>query len=304
MIRLRFGFFASGIITGLIVLVSFLTSFSDSTLTMVFCDVGQGDSMYVRFPDGRDMLVDTGPTKKVLSCLSRHMPFWDRTIDVVVATHPEADHIGGLSEILSRFEIGYLVRSDIRSESETAKKVEEMVQKHHIEQKLVTAGDRVQIGDVTLLIQWPTKDQVMKMKKGASIASTPSGPSILGASTGNLNEGSVVMLLSYGTFDALLMADADSGVNGKFITSVTPNDGLVDVVKIPHHGARLALSDSVIPILFHGNPIAIISVGKNSYGHPNPELLKKLTQAGAQIFRTDEEGDIVISSDGKWVSVQ
>jgi competence protein ComEC len=341
MIRLRIGFFLSGIITGLIVLVSFLTSFSDTRLTMVFCNVGQGDGFYVRFPDGRDMVVDAGPSKKILSCLSRHMPFWDRTIDIVVATHPEADHIGGLPEVLSRYDVGYLVRSDIRSDTDIAQKVDEIVRRKQIKQRLVTAGDLIRVGDVTLSIEWPTIDQVTKMRSSSPVASAQSGPSILGVSTGNLNEGGVVMLLSYGTFDALLMADADSGVNGKFASTVRPADGVLDIVKIPHHGAKLAFSDTMIPLLFHNSSsnqnqdattgdfsesslarrpparhrltaqslagglsrlnssMAVISVGKNSYGHPAKELVEKLTAAGAVVRRTDMEGDIVITTDGK-----
>ena len=100
MFKLRVGYVISGIVTGLILLFSFIATLPDGKLHIVFCDIGQGDAAYVRFPDGRDMLIDGGPNDKVLNCLGKHMPFWDRRINLVVLTHPQKDHMQGLNPVL------------------------------------------------------------------------------------------------------------------------------------------------------------------------------------------------------------
>ena len=93
MFKLLRGYVISGIITGCILLVSFLFTLPDGKLHIFFCNVGQGDAVYIRFPDGRDMLVDGGPNDTVLQCLGRHMPFWDREITMVVNSRPQNDHL-------------------------------------------------------------------------------------------------------------------------------------------------------------------------------------------------------------------
>src|SRR3989344_728069 len=100
MFKLRYGYLISGIITGSILIFSFFGSFPDGKLHIVFCDVGQGDAAYVRFPDGQDMVVDGGPNDNVLGCLGKYMPFWDRHIDLVMLSNPQKDHLQGLISVL------------------------------------------------------------------------------------------------------------------------------------------------------------------------------------------------------------
>src|SRR3990170_1813339 len=118
MFKLHKAYLISGIATGLILLFSFVGTLPDGKLHIVFCNVGQGDGAYIRFPDGRDMVVDAGPNNKIIKCLSSHMPFWDRHINLVLATHPQKDHIGGLPEVLRRFRVDYVLRSDVGADSE------------------------------------------------------------------------------------------------------------------------------------------------------------------------------------------
>src|SRR3989344_8210677 len=118
MFKLRVGYLISGVATGLVLLFSFLGSLPDGTLHIVFCDVGQGDAAYIRFPDGRDMVVDGGPNDRVIACLGRHMPFWDRHIDMVAMTHPQKDHMQGLIAVFERFDVDYFLRSDIGNTTE------------------------------------------------------------------------------------------------------------------------------------------------------------------------------------------
>src|SRR5574341_1833681 len=127
MFKLRIGYVISGIATGLVLLFSFIATLPDGKLHLVFCDVGQGDAAYVRFPDGRDMVVDGGPNDKVLGCLGNHMPFWDRHIKIVVMTHPQKDHMQGLISVLDRYRVDYFVRSDVANDTEGYKKLMEVV---------------------------------------------------------------------------------------------------------------------------------------------------------------------------------
>ena len=322
MIRLRIGSIIIGIITGCFLLLSFFSSLPDGKLRIIFCDVGQGDGIYVRFPDGRDMIVDGGPGKKILGCLGRHMPFWDRTIDVVILTHPEADHVNGLLAVLSRFRVPYLVRSDIENTTDGFTSLIQLMKEKKVAEKLVMAGAKIDVGGAALTVLWPTATQIALMKPVNNVtmqqcnnASQTPCPSVLGVTTSsNLNDGSVVVYLSYGSFDALLLGDADSHVD-KGLTSEIPNDpdGL-EVLKVPHHGSRTGMTDAFLSVLktralnsrpglggysSPSKPLAVISVGQNSYGHPSPEIIEKLEKIGFHVLRTDKEGDIEVVSDGK-----
>src|SRR3972149_6329793 len=102
-------YFLFGFLIGFILLTSYFFSLPDGKLHIIFCDVGQGDAAYIRTPNNQDMLIDGGPDDKVLSCLGRHMPFYDRTIDVVVLTHPQKDHLQGLISVVERYTVKYFV---------------------------------------------------------------------------------------------------------------------------------------------------------------------------------------------------
>jgi competence protein ComEC len=147
MFRLRIGYLISGIITGIVLLFSFISTLPDGRLHIYFCNVGQGDAAYVKFPDGRDMLIDGGPDKNsVINCLSRHMPFWDRKIDLVVLSHPQKDHLEGLISVLQRFAIGYFVHSDIDSGTEGYHQLLDLVKVKNVTEKKVVAGEKIDEG--------------------------------------------------------------------------------------------------------------------------------------------------------------
>jgi len=322
MIRLRIGYLITGIVTGCILLFSFIGTIPDGKLHIVFCDVGQGDGIYIRFPDGRDMVVDGGPGNKIINCLSRHMPFWDRAIDMALLTHPQKDHMDGLTAVLSRYTVSYLLRSDVENTTEGFAQLKKNIIDRGVTEKLVTTGEEVSVGSVHLSILWPTKEQLVRMNPaklsfdvnksvlGTSVKAPPStSPEV------NVNDASVVFSLTYGTFDALFSGDADSHVQPGLLTSLKhgfARDGILDLLKVPHHGSKTGMTDvflqKISPEIRHTagsfsgldiqRPVAIISVGKNSYGHPAPEVLEKLAQAGFQALRTDTGGDIEVTSDG------
>ncbi len=271
MFKLRWGYVISGIITGCILLVSFLTTLPDGKLHIFFCNVGQGDAAYVRFPDGRDMLVDGGPNDSVLSCLGRAMPFWDREINLVVNSHPQNDHLKGLISVLNRYRVDYVVRSDVASSSDVYTQFADAIKAHHIPQRLVMRGEKISIGPASLSVLWPTQESVLGVTTDA-----------------DLNEGSLVFLLRYGTFDALFSGDMT------LRQDLAVSD--VELLKVPHHGAKTGMTQGFIDWL--KPKISVISVGKNSYGHPSTEAIDMLQKSGSTIHRTDKEGDIEVVSDG------
>jgi len=141
MIPLHIGYSVCGFITGLVLLFTFLTTLPDGKLHIVFCDVGQGDAVYLKFPDGHDALIDGGPNDKVISCLSRHMPFWDRSLDLVFLTHPEQDHFTGLISVVNRYAVGHMIESGAPAASGGYQKLTAVLAERGVAIKHVTAGN-------------------------------------------------------------------------------------------------------------------------------------------------------------------
>lgn len=301
MCKLRWGYLISGIITGSLLLFFFVTSLPDGKLHIIFCNVGQGDAAYIRFPDGRDMVVDGGPNDKVLDCLGRHMPFWDRSIDLMVLTHPQNDHMQGFISLASRYHIGYFVHSDVGNTTEGYQTLTHEVVSSKIPTKLMVAGDQIRVGSTTLSFLWPSSEQIAKGKESYEVASLRSdevkeNEQVLGAAMGDLNEYCLVFALRYGSFDALFPGDADAHVEPQFEGSRLA-DSSVEVLKVPHHGSKTGMDEGFISWV--RPKLAVISVGKNTYGHPSAEALAELAKYAGKTLRTDKEGDIEVVSDGK-----
>jgi competence protein ComEC len=292
--KLRIGYLLSGITTGFILLLTFVWTQPDGRLHIVFCNVGQGDAVYVRFADGRDMLVDGGPDDKVLSCLGRHMPFWDRHIDIAVLSHPQKDHMDGLTSVFDRYTIGYFIRNNVDSSSEGFTKLVDVVKKKNITVKYVTAGDRIAVDTTSLSILWPSREQVA-LGKSQVTSDASGGLNVLGATDSELNDSCIVIAIRYGTFDALFPGDADSHVEAKYDQLQAFVDP-VEVLKVPHHGSKTGMTQHFVDWV--KPQVAVISVGKNNYGHPAQESINMLQDVGSRILRTDKEGDIEIISDG------
>lgn len=292
MIPLKIGYSICACITGCILLFHFLASLPDGKLHMTICNVGQGDAIYIRFPDGRDMLVDGGPDDSVVSCLGRHMPFWDRSIDIVVLTHPEKDHLQGLLTVMDRFRIGRMLRSDVANISDGFTVFQERIRAHAIPVRIVRLGERIQIGASHIAVMWPSQDQTLAMRP----ANGSDAASVLGASSDHRNDGSVVLWVRYGSFDAWLSGDADTRIEAKY-RGHSLSDRTIEVLKVPHHGSATGMSKDYLDWL---NPkLAVISVGRNTYGHPSPDIMSMLAEKGVRVLRTDRHGDVEIISDGK-----
>jgi len=300
MFKLRTGYFISGIATGLVLLFSFIYSLPDGKLHIYVCDVGQGDGIYIRFPDGRDMIIDGGPNDEIVLCLGKYMPFWDREIDLVLLTHPQKDHMQGLISVFKRYTVGNFIRSDIKNSSQGYAQLQQLIHNKRTSVKFITRGERIQIGQVALSLLWPSDEQVSKAHDAFASYDTADSR-VLGAAIGDLNDYSLVFWLRFGAFDALFTGDADTHVESGYVGSALA-DKTVELLKVPHHGSKTGINNAFVQWL--QPKIAVISVGKNTYGHPARETISLLQSVGSQIYRTDKDGDIEVISDGNNWKVQ
>lgn len=275
------------LVISLIVLVWWWQERPDGNLHVVFCDVGQGDAILI-IKNEMQMLVDAGPGKRVMECLDENIPFWDKKIEVVMNTHPDRDHIGGLDEVMGEFEVGKLVINGVRGENDDSWKVLELVEERGVEVVIPRAGDKILMGEVEFEVWWPEDRQgeVMAWRDGD-----------YGAEEGEeeMNRASVVGLLSWNDFEVLLTGDI-----GQAEELALKRSGVlksVDVLKVSHHGSKFSSSEEFLEMVRPKE--AVIMVGeKNSFGHPTDEVLMRLEMVGSRVWRTDKQGEIEIVSDG------
>lgn len=279
----NFIFIALFILVGLVVLFVWqeLTT-NDGKLHVVFCNVGQGDGIFIRTPKNTDILIDGGPDRKVLDCLTRHMPFWDRRLELVILSHPHQDHFAGLIDVIEDYSIDSFVSEKLVNKSAGFRAFESLLSEKNVATSYVFAGDRIRTEDDVLLhILGPSRTFLEK--------TSPSG------SIGESSEfGSLVIKLSYGDFDVLLTSDSQTGLLKEALGQLT---GTIEVLQVPHHGSRFGLDDGLVTSL--DPKLAVISVGKNTYGHPTDEVIRILKDKDIKILRTDQNGEIEIISSGK-----
>ena len=288
-----FVLFSTASISAIILILFVFFSLNDGKLHLVVCDVGQGDAIFIRTASGSDILVDGGPGKSVLSCLNRHMPFWDRNLEAIILTHPDADHITGMVSVLKSYKVDALYTQPNPGTTDIYELFRHELAAKKLSATYVSAGDRLNLTDgASLNIIWPDSKQPEKIGHNGSKTSLPAGRQ-------GLNRFSVTTIVKYGNFKALLTGDAGIEVGDRIASSV----GDIDVLKVPHHGSKTGMSDYYLSTI--KPELAVISVGaKNSYGHPAPFSLNLLKKHGVKTLRTDQDGEIEILSDGSTWSVK
>lgn len=266
---------------GLLILVTgfvWYAVFAESRdgLLVVFLDVGQGDAIFIEAPNGNQVLIDGGPNKAVLRQLSKIMPFYDRSIDMIIESHPDSDHINGLVEVLRRYKVGLVMESGVVNDNQAYKSIQEIIEEKGIQKVLARRGTRINFGDgIYMDIMFPDRD-------------------VSGLET---NMASVVARLVYGESEFLFTGDSPRSIE-QYLVSIGKENLQSDILKISHHGSDTSTSEM---FLGYVDPeYAVISVGKdNKYGHPRQEVLDLLNQFDVKILRTDQSGTIKIKSDGE-----
>lgn len=241
-------------------------------LKVHFIDVGQGASQLIIGSTGKTILIDAGNNSEEKTIVDYLKKQKIKKIDILVGTHPDADHIGGLDAVISNFEIGKIYMPKVVSTTKTYEDVLAAIKKKSLKVTTAKSG---------LTLDWE-KDATIKMIAPVSTYD-------------DANDMSVVIKLTYGSTSFLLMGDAESKSENDIINSKV--DIKSDVLLIGHHGSKTSTSQKFLNAV---NPKhAVIQVGKNSYGHPTSEVLKRLTEKKIKIYRNDKQGSIVFTSDGK-----
>jgi len=250
-------------------------------LTIAFLDVGQGDAIFIEAPSGAQALIDGGPNKAVLRELGSVMPFYDRSIDIVIATHPDQDHIGGLPDVFKRYDVDYFLESGAVSETGAYHALESTVSLSGAERVLARRGMKISLGDnASLHILFPDRD-VSGMES---------------------NDASIIAQLIFGETEVLLTGDAPQKIE-KYLAAKDGQGLKSDILKVGHHGSKTSTSELFIG--FVSPEYAIISAGANNrYGHPHKEVVDTLLRFGVTSFNTSESGTIIFKSDGTRVWLQ
>jgi competence protein ComEC len=244
------------------------TSFFDGKLHVYFLNVGQGDAILIRTPNRQTILVDGGPDDAVIKLV--YLPIWQREIDLVVATHPEADHITGLVDLLKlkRLKVDHvltlLTTKDTAISQEWTKQISDGYAVDY-----ATSNSDYSFGSVVWDTLYP-----LNLADG-----------------NNVNDSAIVAQLIYQQYQLLLTADISSTTEN-ILDDIYGDTLKSEILKVGHHGSKTSSTQNLLQLV--RPDVAAISVGKNSYGHPAEETLTRLQNAGADIYRTDVDDTIEV----------
>lgn len=248
----------------------------DNYLTVNFLDVGQGDAIFIETPFHNQVLIDGGPGSAVLSQLGQVMPFYDKEIDLVILTHPDADHLSGLVEVVERYKVNKVVTTGVKTNTKEFQVWQKAIQNKNIP------------------IQIAEADQVIKLSQNIHLYVLTPFEDVDGKEVKDLNETSIVNRLVYGDFKALLTGDAEFKTEKELLERDIFIDS--DVLKVGHHGSKNSTSQDFLDVV--SPEVAVIQVGENNrYHHPTAEVLGRLKNI--KVYRTDQDGRIEVKSDGK-----
>jgi competence protein ComEC len=254
-------------------------------LTVDVLDVGQGDSIFIETPSMRHILIDGGPDSSVLTKLATKLPFWQRKLDVVVLTHPDADHVVGLIQVLKKYQVDYIIWTGMVRDGANYQAWRQMLLKKQQEgSKIIMAklNTTIASGDVTLKTLHPFEN-------------------VEGQTFKEANDTGIVSLLAYAKSSFLFTADVSSNIEQALLDN--NSDLNADVLKVGHHGSKYSTQDTFLQAVTPN--FAVISVGvKNSYGHPTAEVLQRLQEFGIKTLRTDQQGTVEFLSDGNIINVK
>lgn len=251
-----------------------------SILQVSFLDVGQGDAIYIRAPNGNDILIDGGPDDSVIQKLHEVMPSFDKDIDLMVATHPDKDHIAGLSNVFEHYQVKYFLHSEVSSGTSFDKSLQALAAtESDLLQVTARRGERFIIDHkhgIYLDILFPDQD-TSKFKE--------------------TNDASIVARLVYNRQSFLLTGDSPASVE-QFLAQTDKTNIQSTVLKLGHHGSNSATSETYLDMV--KPQYAIVSAGKNNtYHHPHPTIVARILARHIALLSTIDQGTITFETDGK-----
>jgi len=259
----------------LLVLQSLLGS---KITTVAFLDVGQGDSIFIQAPNGVQVLVDAGPDVGVVRSLSQVMPFWDRSIDLIIPTHADQDHIGGFPEILKRFKITSIFDTSNVASTSIYEEYAKLRDDEKVPIRIASFEDAIVLdkeSGVYLRVLYPDQN----------VSELPR------------NESSTILQLVHGDIEVMLTGDAGVMVEDYLVGRY--NSFLEsEILKAGHHGSKTSTSDLFLQAV--DPQVVVISAGEDSrYGHPHQEVVERIKSRAIPILETSREGTIIFEIDGE-----
>ena len=242
-------------------------------LTVRFLDVGQGDAALIITPAGNQILVDGGPDNTLIHKIGRALPLWDRTIELVVVSHPHADHLVGLVELLRRYRVRQVISTGVGTDTPEYQTFHQELQRQHIAEIVVDGAAR------------------QRLEPGLELRWFPP----LNINSKDLNTTSLALQLAYGSTTFLLLGDLPASSQEALPLAQLKSD----VLKVAHHGSSDALSLTAHSLI---HPAwAVISVGENNYGHPSPRVQKTLERINTKVLTTRANWDVRLQSNSRTV---
>ena len=245
-------------------------------LQVHFISVGQGDSELIKLPTGENVLIDSGDTFAAETLLNYLKNNGVETIDLAVATHPHSDHIGSMQSVMENFEVKKILRPDCDYDSLVYTDFLYSIEENGVEEIIPKPGDTFDVGDAHFEVLGPVKEYE------------------------DVNNASIVLMMTYGETKFLFTGDQQADAEADIISM--GYDLRANVLKVGHHGSDTSTSGEFIEAV--RPEIAVIEVGEgNSYSLPSDGVVMNLARRGATVYRTDQSGNIIITSDGKKLGV-
>lgn len=288
----------TGLFSCLFITLLFATNILDRRTTVVFCDVGQGDGIYMRIQNKIDVVIDGGPDSSIIECLGRYMPFFDRTIELAFITHPQKDHYFGLLSIGKRYAIKNVFMNPLDSENESFKELKEIFENTHTTVFFPYEGSSIEVLRTKFDFFWPAKKFLTaNLSSQTSVFSYQNDNNEQNSSLttfmsrSSLDPNLFSLIFTFQEKNALFLftGDATEEVLNKLLGKPELKS---TIFKVPHHGSKNGLNEEFLRL---ADPVvSVISVGRNNrYGHPSKEILSLFESMRKNYLRTDIEGSIV-----------
>jgi len=279
-------------IQGFVILFLFLTTLGiwfavfredrSGVLTVSFLDVGQGDAIFIDAPSGRQVLIDGGPDRSVLRELGKILPWWDRSIDVVIATHPDADHISGLVDVLQRYRVENIFHPGVEKNTGPAESMLLSVASEGAQETIARRGQIIDLGSTGSPQAARAYIEILFPDRDVSSVET--------------NTASIVARLVYGDTSFMLTGDSPQSIEGYLVT-LDGSSLHANVLKAGHHGSKTSSSELFVG--FVGPEYVVLSRGcENRYGHPHAEVVALFKRFEIPTLDTCTDGTVVFHSDG------
>lgn len=265
-------------IIAFVVLAAWLWSgFRPQSFRLTFFNVGQGDSALIQTPAKQAILIDGGPDRGILVKLGQALPWGKRTLDLVILSHPHADHVAGLTYVLERYHVRQVLMTGVLYPTPEYLRFLELVRDKHIPVHLAKGRETLKLaGGVSVDILWPQG-------------------SLANIEVADVNATSVVCRVNYGDTSVLFTGDTPAENEASLLATGVNLEA--DILKVAHQGSITSSTPDFIKAV--APELAVVSVGKNTYGHPASEIMERLRKLVLNVVRTDEMGDVTLKSDGR-----